>query len=166
MPLIAEKWTYLLKASALTVCAIYVYALVTLSEISLLNWLATGFYFAGALCVAKAKLDLSKHHTWAGYCLESPKLVAQGIYSYVRHPLYVGIYLFVFGILISLADSVNWYLTAIALAALVYVLTFLAVAAKRETQILETKLGAEFSEYKKTVHFCLPIRKFKQTENA
>lgn len=166
MPLIAEKWTYLLKTSALTVFVIYSYAILTLNVISPLNWLSACFYFAGALFVAKAKLDLSKHHTWAGYYMETPKLVARGIYSYVRHPLYVGIYLFVFGIIFSLVESVNWYLSAIALVAVVYVLAFLAVAAKRETQILETKLGTEFSEYKKKVHFCLPIRKFKQTEHT
>ena len=161
-PLITKHWVHLVKISLLVVIVIGVYSLITLTATSAFNWVGFSCTVMGTVLVAKAKLDLSKSHTWAGFCIEKPKLVAGGIYSYVRHPLYVGVYLFVFGVLISLIVSSSWQLTIIAFLALVYVLSFLSVVAKRETNSLEKSLGAEFSDYKKKVHFCLPIRKYIQ----
>jgi len=44
--------------------------------------------------------------------------------------------------------------------AILYILSFITVSASRETRRLEKKIGREFSEYKKQVHFCLPLRKY------
>lgn len=159
-PLINENWTSLLKVCVFIILAISGYGLATLGSPIFFNWLGFATTVLGTFFVAKAKIDLSKSHTWAGFCMERPTLVANGIYSYMRHPLYVGIYLFVIGVLISLIASVMWQLTVVAFVALLYVLVFLAVVARRETRILERKLGAEFTDYKNKVHFCLPVRKY------
>lgn len=165
-PLINKHWVHLVKISLLGVIVIGVYSLITLTATSAFNWVGFSCTIIGTVLVAKAKLDLAKSHAWAGFCMEKPKLVAGGIYSYVRHPLYVGIYLFNFGVMISLIVSSSWQLTIIAFLALVYMLSFLAVIAKKETNSLEKSLGEEFSDYKKNVHFCLPIRKYIKKKNG
>lgn len=160
VPLISEKWTYVLKLLLLVPLFVYSYALITLNELSPVDLFSFSLTFLGTVLVVKAKWDLSRHHTWAGFCMNAPKLVAHGIYSYIRHPLYAGVYLFVSGLTLTVVLHTSLYLVVPAGLALAYILSFLAVSASRETKRLEKKLGREFTEYKKQVHFCLPLRKY------
>jgi len=160
VPLISEKWTYVLKLLLLAPLFVYSYALITLNELSPVDLFSFSLTFLGTALVVKAKWDLSRHHTWAGFCMDAPKLVAHGIYSYIRHPLYAGVYLFVSGLTLTVVLHTSLYLVVPAGLALAYILSFLAVSASRETKRLEKKLGREFTEYKKQVHFCLPLRKY------
>jgi protein-S-isoprenylcysteine O-methyltransferase Ste14 len=164
VPLISEKWTYVLKLLLLVPLFVYAYALLTLNGTLPVDLFAFGLTFLGTALVVKAKVDLARHHTWTGFCMNDPKLVAHGIYSYIRHPLYAGVYLFVSGLTLTVALHTSWYLVVPAGLALVYILSFLAVSASRETRKLEKKLGREFTEYKRQVHFCLPLRKYVKPE--
>lgn len=160
VPLISEKWTYALKSLLVVPLFVYAYALITLGGVSSIDLFGFGLTLLGASLVVKAKVDLARHHTWTGFCMSAPKLVARGIYSYIRHPLYVGIYFFVFGLMLTVVLHASWYLAVPAALALVYILSFLAVSASRETRVLEQKLGQDFIDYKKQVHFCIPLRKY------
>ena len=166
VPLISEKWTYALKLLLLVPLFIYAYALITLPAVLAVDLFSFGLTFLGTALAVKAKWDLARHHTWAGFCMDAPKLVAHGIYSYMRHPLYAGVYLFVSGLTLTVTLHASWYLVVTAGLALVYILSFLAVSASRETRRLEKKLGREFTEYKKQVHFCLPLRKYAKQKHA
>jgi len=166
VPLISEKWTYVLKLLLLVPLFVYSYALITLNGLSPVDLFSFGLTFLGTALVVKAKWDLSRHHTWAGFCMDAPKLVAHGIYSYIRHPLYAGVYLFVSGLTLTVVMHMSLYLIVPAGLALGYILSFLAVSASRETKRLEKKLGLEFTEYKKQVHFCLPLRKYAKQEHT
>lgn len=165
VPLINEKWTYVLKLLLLIPLFVYSYALITLNELSPVDLFSFSLTFLGTALVVKAKWDLSTHHTWAGFCMDAPKLVVHGIYSYIRHPLYAGVYLFVSGLALTVILHTSLYLVLPAGIALAYILTFLSVSASRETKRLEKKLGREFTEYKKQVHFCLPLRKYARQEH-
>jgi len=165
VPLISEKWTYALKFILFAPLLVYSYTILTLNVLSPVDFVSFGFSFLGTAMVVKAKWDLSRHHTWVGFCMNPPKLVAHGIYSYIRHPLYAGVYLFVSGLTLTVTLHTSLYLIAPAGLALIYVLSFLAVSASRETRRLEKKLGREFTEYKKQVHFCLPLRKYSKREH-
>jgi len=166
VPLISEKWTYVLKMLLLVPVFVYAYTLLILNGIVPADFVGFGLTLLGTVLVVKAKVDLARHHTWAGFCMNAPKLVAHGIYSYIRHPLYAGVYLFVSGLLLTVTLHANWYLVAPVVLALVYILSFLAVSASRETRRLEKKLGREFTEYKKQVHFCLPLRKYAKQKQT
>lgn len=166
VPLISEKWTYALKLILFAPLLVYSYTILTLEVLSPVDFVSFGFTFLGTAMVVKAKWDLSRHHTWVGFCMNPPKLVAHGIYSYIRHPLYAGVYLFVSGLTLTVTLHTSLYLIAPAGLALIYVLSFLAVSASRETRRLEKKLGREFTEYKKQVHFCLPLRKYSKREQT
>ena len=160
VPLVKERWTLILKISCLFPLAVYAYVLVTLQWISTLDLFALGLTLVGMFLVLKAKLDLSKHHTWAGYCLSSAKLFDRGIYAYIRHPLYTGIFVFIFGFLLTVVPHGNWQLSLTASVPLIYITGFLAYSASKETKMLEKKLGNKFLAYKSQVHFCLPLRKY------
>jgi len=166
VPLVGERWTLVLKISVLFPLAVYVYVLVSLQWVSLLDLGALGLTLVGMFLVLKAKSDLARHHTWAGYCLTSAKLFARGIYAYIRHPLYTGIYLFIFGFLLTAVPHGGWQLSLIAAVPLVYVMGFLAYSASRETEMLKKKLGDEFLAYESQVHFCLPLRKYVEVSSA
>ena len=166
VPLISEKWTSVLKLVLLAPLLVYSYVLLTLNVVSPVDLASFGLTFLGTALVVKAKWDLARHHTWTGFCMEAPKLVSHGIYSYIRHPLYAGVYLFVFGLMLTVTLHASWLLTALSGLALAYILSFLAVSASRETKRLEKNLGREFTEYKKQVHFCLPLRKYAKQEHT
>ena len=166
IPLINEKWTHALKLSLLAPTLVYAYSLATLSWISQVGLASLGLTMLGTALVAKAKSDLSRHYTWTGFCMETPKLVANGIYAYIRHPLYAGIYIFVSGITLTIIPHTTWHLSVPAVMALVYVMSYLAVSAARETKTLEKKLGKEFLTYKEKVHFCLPLRRYVEQEKT
>jgi protein-S-isoprenylcysteine O-methyltransferase Ste14 len=164
VPLISEKWTSVLKLLLLVPLFAYAYTLLTLNGVTSVDLLSFGLTLLGTGLVVKAKVDLARHHTWTGFCLDAPKLVAHGIYSYIRHPLYAGVYLFVSGLTLTVILHASLYMVVPACLALTYILSFLAVSASRETRRLERKLGPEFTEYKKQVHFCLPLRKYAKQE--
>jgi protein-S-isoprenylcysteine O-methyltransferase Ste14 len=166
VPLISEKWTYALKLLLLVPLFVYAYALITLPAVLPFDLFSFGLTLLGTVLVVKAKVDLARHHTWTGFCMDTPKLVAHGIYAYMRHPLYAGVYLFVSGLTLTVVLHASWCLVVPAGLALVYILSFLAVSASRETIRLEKKLGREFTEYKRQVHFCLPLRKYAKQKHA
>jgi protein-S-isoprenylcysteine O-methyltransferase Ste14 len=165
VPLISEKWTYVLKLLLMVPLFVYSYALLTLNGVLPVDVFSFGLTFLGTALVVKAKWALSRNHTWAGFCMEAPKLVVHGIYSYIRHPLYAGVYLFVSGLTLTVVLHTSLYLVVPTVLASAYILSFLAVSASRESKRLEKKLGREFTEYKKRVHFCLPRRKYMKQEH-
>jgi protein-S-isoprenylcysteine O-methyltransferase Ste14 len=116
----------------------------------------------GSITAAKGKTDLSSCHTWTGYCLDSSELMVKGIYGYIRHPIYTGIYVFALGGLITVIPHAPLILTLIIIAALLFILSFLAVITKKENRYLSGKIGTDFIEYKNQVHSFLPIRRYKK----
>ena len=164
VPLISEKWTNVLKFALLAPLLVYSYTILTLNVLSPFDLASFGLTFLGTALVVKAKCDLARHHTWTGFCMDAPKLISHGIYSYIRHPLYAGVYLFVSGLMLTVTLHADWFLIVLSGIALFYILSFLAVSASRETRKLEKKLGREFTEYKKQVHICLPLRKYVKQE--
>lgn len=86
------------------------------------------------------------------YGAKGEKLVTEGIYSYVRHPQYVGLFLITMGFLIqwpSLTTLIMWPILIFAYYKL----------AMREEKDVEKQFGQEYSEYKKRVPAFIP--KFK-----
>ncbi len=165
VPLIGEKWTLLLKASYLVPFAAYAYVLFTISWLSLLDLLALGVTLLGTGLIVKAKRDLSAHHTWVGYCIASTKFTTNGIYAYIRHPIYTGIYIVVLGSLFTIIPRISLVsyatLAAVAILSIAYTMGFLAFLANKETKNLLKKHGTPFQHYKEKVHPFLPLRKYQ-----
>jgi protein-S-isoprenylcysteine O-methyltransferase Ste14 len=164
VPLIGEGWTFLLKVSYLVPLIVYGHALFTMSRVAWFDLIALGLTLLGTALVVKAKMDLSSHHTWAGYCLTSASPTIKGIYSYMRHPLYTGIYVLVLGSLFTIIPRLNLsrslLLPAAALISVTYIMGFLVFLANKETETLLEKYGAPFQQYKEKVHAFLPLKKY------
>jgi protein-S-isoprenylcysteine O-methyltransferase Ste14 len=164
IPLVSERLTLILKICYLIPIGIYIYIIANLDWISPVDLVALSLTSIGTFFATKAKIDIEEHHTWTGYYLEKTTLVTKGIFAYVRHPLYTGIFVFIIGALLT-STFHSPFLTAVALPSLVYILSFLTIMAMRETRLLTRQFGDEFLKYKKKVHPFLPFRKRIEPEN-
>jgi protein-S-isoprenylcysteine O-methyltransferase Ste14 len=164
VPLIKERWTYLLKVSYFLPLATYVYVLLTLNALTVFDFVGFAVTLIGTAVVIQAKRDLATHHTWVGYCLPTTKFTSNGIYAYIRHPLYTGIYVMVLGTFFTIIPHANWHtFTTLATAAamcMIYIMTFLALLANKETRLLAQKHGEPFQHYRRQVHPFLPLKKY------
>ncbi|MCW3999351.1 MAG: hypothetical protein NWE93_03840 [Candidatus Bathyarchaeota archaeon] len=155
-----QKFITLMKLLYLFPLCISFYALLSLSWISLLDVIGLAITALGTGLVIKAKIDLGKCHSWTGYCFKNSSLKFHGVYAYIRHPLYTGIFLYALGGLVILIPHVAWYFSAIVLFSLAYILPFIAYLARKETLYLTEAFGASFLDYKSQVHAFLPLRKY------
>ena len=154
-PLISQTPLKALKLCYLVPICIYAYTIVTLVSLSYFDALALVTTCMGTLLVAISKTSLGDKHTWAGYCHKTSNCFrAEGVYSYIRHPLYTGIFIFSMGGFFTFILNPMWFLPAIVVLATT---SFLAIVAKRETAHLSEKFGEPFNEYKKQVHAFLPL---------
>ncbi len=160
IPLINEKITMLLKLSYFIPVTIFAYTIVTIDYLTTFDFVALALTFVGTVIIVKAKLDLGIYHTWAGYCKQSSKLEVNGIYAYMRHPLYLGVHLFSMGGLVMMTFHAQFYLTVVAFIMGLFMILFLTIAASKETDYLTTKLGNHFIRYRDQVHPFLPLKKY------
>jgi protein-S-isoprenylcysteine O-methyltransferase Ste14 len=116
------------------------------------------------LLSGEGKKDLSANHIWVGYCHEFSKFTSNGVYAYIRHPIYTGIYIFVLGSFFTIIPHINFasYITlgTAAIISTIYMIGFLAFLANKETTELVEKHGLPFQQYKEKVHPFLPLRKY------
>jgi len=161
VPLMKKELILLLKLLYLAPLIAYGYVLHTMRSVFVSDFVALALTLLGTILVAKARVDLGTHHVWTGYFLETKTLVTTGVYAFLRHPLYTGICLFIWGGLITVVSRAPWLLNVIVLASVSYIQAFLCVAAAKETRILEQEHGHQFITYRSEVHAFLPRRLFK-----
>jgi len=159
--LLNSKLTILIKLLYLVAVSLYGYSVVTLEQLLIYDFIAIGLTFLGMFLTVKAKRDLGDSHTWAGHFMEKPTLVAEGIYAYIRHPLYTGIYIFIFGGLATLIPHTAGFVTLSVIITSACAIAFLTIVARHETKLLIEKLGEEFLAYQKQVHAFLPLKRYK-----
>jgi len=160
---LASPWlTRIMKTASCVVVVLYVYVQLAVDRLVWADAFALLFTTTGTTLVVAAKHQLGSSHTWTGYCIESPRLIASGVYAYVRHPLYTGVYLFEIGAVCSVAPrwSVlpSWGL-AVAVVCLIYAMSFNATMAARETQRMARMFGDEFVVYRARVRAFIPVRR-------
>ena len=113
----------------------------------------------GLIMVIKARMDLKNVYAWPGHFREETTLVKSGIYKYIRHPIYVGIYIFILGTLlfvIAFSNFVSGLLMALVGSIL---LAFITIATRLEEVHLQKNLGESYALYKKEVHAVFPFGK-------
>jgi protein-S-isoprenylcysteine O-methyltransferase Ste14 len=158
--LVGEKRTLFMKIVYLFSAGAYIYVLATLDRLLVFDIAAFILTLSGTLLTMKAKLDLADSHTWTGYGMENRHLVTSGIYQYLRHPLYTGIFVFIIGGLAIILPRLPWFLSFIVIAVVVYLLYFIIRSARLETRLLLDTFGKEFTDYQRQVHPFLPLRKY------
>ncbi|NLL61861.1 MAG: isoprenylcysteine carboxylmethyltransferase family protein [Candidatus Atribacteria bacterium] len=166
-PLLNSRILFILKIFYFIPIFIYLYVIFNLTQILPFSYFGLIFTFVGTLLVVKAKFDLGKYHTWAGQILFSTRVITGGIYSFIRHPIYTGIGVFMLGgVMIGIHNNPFSALeTAVIIFFVILIQLFLIISAAKESIFLQDKFGKQFMEYKKQVHAFLPFRKYNPAED-
>ena len=167
-PIIKKHVLLLIKMLYIIPIFVYIYLILKLENIYLSSYLGLVANLIGTLLVIKAKLDLGKYHAWAGHILSSTKIIKKGIYSYIRHPLYAGIHLFIFGGIVTGINNHPFSLfTIILILSFIFlIMLFLNISALKENKYLHEMFGKDYLKYKEQVHAFLPIKKYSFDENS
>ncbi len=159
-PLICQVDLKALKLVYLFPLGIYFYSVVTMVSLTYFGLLGLVISCLGCLLVVISKKTLGNKHTWAGYCLkENNCFIVKGVYSYIRHPLYTGIFVFSMGGFFLNVLTFMWFLFVIAVFATISILVYIA---GKETAYFSDRFGEPFNDYKKQVHPFFPLSKYKQ----
>lgn len=102
------------------------------------------------LCIPFLLLGLIIRNVAAGTLLKKKELTNVGIYSYIRHPLYVGSALLATGFMIMAA---NIYLASLCL--LIYIYIYIKKVREEEKFLLQ-KYGSKYNEYCENVNAFVP----------
>ena len=120
--------------------------------------LGTLFYFGGIGLVLWGRQTLGKYHnlstTQGVQLFADHKLITSGPFGVVRHPMYLGFFLAVFG---GLLLYQTWTIVLFLLCSPVFV-----KRSRREEEALISVFGAEYQEYQRRVPAFFP-RLFKRT---
>ncbi len=110
---------------------------------------------AALLALAAAALSL-----WAGatfptvttghYVLEDHPVVSDGPYGWVRHPIYVGVFLIWISLALAFASPIALLIT------LIYVIPIYYLYMREEEDMLKTQLGEEYLRYFERVGMLFP----------
>lgn len=128
----------------------YLYFLFKVMETSLCDYAALLLMIIGTIIVIIAKLELGKNHSWAGYFAnETSEFVTTGIYSFVRHPLYLGIVIAVTGTIFVVLPRLylNMVLFLFYLVGMICSFVFMFISSLKETEFLLNKFGEPFKQY-------------------
>ena len=105
--------------------------------------------FAGLILVLAIYLVRSGHRAISDEVLSSPRLLTDGAFSRVRHPLYLAALLFYLFLIVLT-------LSLISLLLFVGVFTFYNAIAAYEEKFLEKEFGQDYSDYRKKVPRWIP----------
>ena len=89
-----------------------------------------------------------------GEIREEPGVIRKGVFSIVRHPIYLGAILFYPGLLtltFSIIAAIIW----------IFIIAFYYFIAKHEEKLLVKKFGKEYEEYMREVPMLIPLIKRK-----
>ncbi len=156
----------IMKSTAVLLAVVLYGVIFMMDSLTAIDFVALGLFFMGALLVRSAKTELEKNNafTWTGYVLDKPNLVTSGVYKFVRHPLYLGVYCVEFGgACIGLTRTDLWFpefyvwVNAALVIGIVYAVLFNALLASKESKNLQNIFGDEYVLYQKRVPAIVPF---------
>lgn len=140
-PLIDLRAIQLLKATYLLPIIAFGWSLSVPAPVTAFDWFCLLLAIGGTTLVVKGKLDLGQNHTWAGYYLPNGKIVRNGIYRWLPHPMYTGIFMVILSCSAVYIVRLHWAISAVALVCCAYVVVFLSIVAMREQRLFITPHG-------------------------
>ena len=127
---------------------------------------ALAFSLAGAWLIAAARGSLGEYHTGAGYSLAETELVTDGVYAWIRHPIYTAFVLFSAGEALYLYARLSMFVFGLVVGITLANIAFCAFMAGRESGVLVAMFGAEGRRYQARVHPFLPLRKYEEPKKS
>ncbi len=129
-----------------------------LESVTVMDWVSFVITVLSLILIIKARIDLRDYYTWPGQFKQSPKLIKSGLYNWIRHPIYFGIFLFVLGSLITVITHSVLMLGVLISLAGASLLAFTYFATEQEEYFLKMKLGGVYLNYKCRVDAFFPIK--------
>jgi protein-S-isoprenylcysteine O-methyltransferase Ste14 len=123
-------------------------------------WITDSFFFrysvfsAVLALAASVLLTLKAHKAVFNESGREPDLISEGVFSLVRHPMYLGSWLFSFG-LVLMTFSVS------SSAVSLIILLFYYLIARYEEQLLVSKFGDRYRIYQVCVPMLFPFTGFR-----
>ena len=137
----------------------YLLVLLQLRAVAGRDLLALALTTGATMLVARARRDIGQSYTWTGYRQVQPLLVNRGVYARVRHPIYLGLWLFMAGGVVTVFARVSLAAHVVIALSLAYIGTFIIIAAARETRHLSVSLGEDFDRYRRSVGAFWPFHR-------
>jgi len=163
-PLIRQPWLGIMRVGYPIAPLSFSIFLITAEELFALDYVALSLIIIGTLVVIISKMALGKSHSWVGFSsLEIDDFCNTGIYSWIRHPLYVGIITAVLGTAFFVIPRglEKPYLFIVYLIGTLFTFTFIANSSVKETEYLTEKFCEEYSNYQNQVSAFFPYKKLK-----
>ena len=135
---------------------LFLFAVITMKSIFIKDWIALLLTVVGLIIVINAKTTLGDNHSWTGYGTFPKSFSATGIYSIIRHPMYLGIYLCIIGMILFIFNHLSLPLFILDIIGSGYIIFILNTSAKRETEHLKGLFGNHFEKYCNTIPAYLP----------
>jgi protein-S-isoprenylcysteine O-methyltransferase Ste14 len=128
--------------------------------ISLIGWavMLTGGLIM-LVCIKKYFLSLSGLKSLVAEDIIANELRIDGVHRYVRHPLYLGTFVFIWGLLLLYP-----HLSLLIANSIITIYTLIAI--RFEEQKLIDEFGESYIQYKKQVPMILPTRNILKTNNS
>lgn len=117
---------------------------------SVLGYIGILLCIAGMALAIWARAYLGRNWNPPMSLTENPKLITSGPYRFVRHPIYSGGLLAIFGTALFLGGL--WFFVV-----LFFVFCFVVFSAKREEQLLTKQFPDEYPEYMKRTKTLIPF---------
>lgn len=156
--LLNHKLIIFMKVIYMVPLIIFIYSVINIRDLYISDYIGLSLTFVGLFIVILAKMSLGKNHSWTGYGTFPDSLVTSGIYSYIRHPMYVGIFVCIFGMWVHIFSHLDIYLLIVNVFSSIFILYVLLSSSKREEQHLQGIFSEDYVDYSKEVSMFLPIR--------
>lgn len=122
----------------------------TLSELSLANILGLGVFVAGLTIALVGVFTLKKHYASTLVIFKDHQLVTHGIYRRVRHPIYLGVLIAVFGPPVYASSA--WGCLAMAVLIPIFLNRI-----RMEERLLVEEFGEAYEAYRRTAPMLIPF---------
>lgn len=158
-PLTKQIWITLMKLLFPIPALCYGFFLYKLENVTIWDIGALGFMVIGVWIIIVSKMKLGDRHSWTGYAKQKiDSFERTGIYGYIRHPLYTGIYVAVTASMIVVFQraQLNSFIFWAYVLANVYIYAFIYISSLKESISLREQFGEKYAVYEREVAAFVP----------
>jgi len=117
----------------------------------IISYVGFSLYISGGLLIIVARAQLGRFGTGELITEEDHQLITQGVYNYIRNPMYSG------GLIATIGFCLVFRCIITLIIMFVYYFLLIRMRINEEERILEKKFGEKFEEYKKRTKKLIPF---------
>ncbi len=117
----------------------------------IISYVGFSLYISGGLLIIVARAQLGRFGTGELITEEDHQLITQGVYNYIRNPMYSG------GLIATIGFCLVFRCIITLIIMFVYYFLLIRMRINEEERILEKKFGEKFEEYKKNTKKLIPF---------